>query len=481
MIILNYADAANPARNAQKKDWVKPLPKVRSAESHLKLDGGEKGNPISEIKRQQNKPASGQHERPQPSKQESKKILRDQAQGSSPHVRGASEVIKSIHALRVRKNNARQLVEKEKARFNSLVWEKSIAKERRIKYLSERSKQAELRSKSEELLHHVRKELPYFQKNFAELSNEARAKSKQLESLVAQRDALLQERHHLVEIFKRNGLKHWVESVLGNTMSPFISDAVAEGTAYVVEPLIDGVAYASSLDSHISFKIADHASKGFPIQVSIITWWVALFPFVLVMSILMRIQRKLSQITVGQYIMLGNIYFAILTLGCLLASAVGSVDVLVILRRKSSGLYGFLVIFHGAIYCALCGMQGLTCLSRRKSHNMVKAIVLYSVGTHFFLHFVSHLKKGQLPHVDNFSYVAYGCVFSYPIVYRLLQYVWGTVLSRNGVSANAAPNHLNLASALENLVIDMTEVEQDQICLTKTTDSHVQSSPEKEA
>lgn len=318
----------------------------------------------------------------------------------------------SIRSLRQQKHELDDELEQVQGQYDESIRQKEFAELRRQATHDARDLESELRRESEAKLMGVRRELPMFRKSMNDLQMQALMKGNDIRSLIDQQTRLAGQKAQLVRALHRQGFGHWAESVLRHKANAYVSDAIVEGSQYVVEPVVDGIEKAAKMEGELTSRINRHvpieASQFYAGLVAVI---VSLFPIVVITRIAMKIKRKLSQLTLRHIALLGSIYFAVLATGCWIAAGVAQIDVILTLQRRSQALYDFTVMMQGLLYVAYCIVHIATSISTADRKSFTHSAVVSVIGLHFFCHATAHLRRGEHPHVDRLAYFMYSLGF----------------------------------------------------------------------
>jgi hypothetical protein len=318
----------------------------------------------------------------------------------------------SIKVLRARKRELDEEQQVLQGGYDENIRQKEFAELRRQATHDARDLASELLRESEVRLSGVRRELPTFRKAMNDLSMQALIKAQDVVNLNKEQSRLRKQRAKLVDIFQRRGLGHWAESVLRQRVNPFVGQALVEGSMYVAVPVMQGLGRAAALESSLTRRLGAHVPlDSSPFYAGLVTAFVSLFPAVVIVSIVMKVKRSLSQLTIRHYTLLGCIYFTALSTSALVAWAMTSVDVLVHLQGRGQGLYDFAVIVQGLLYALYCIAHVTTSAASGDKSSCLLSAAVIAIGAHFFSHSTAHLRRGERPHVEIVAYALYSACF----------------------------------------------------------------------
>lgn len=321
-------------------------------------------------------------------------------------------LIASIESLQDRKKELEDEHKSVQDVYDEVVRQKEFALIRKQATHDARDLASELLRDSESRLAGVQKELPLFRKTVNNLSMQALMKSQDIDTLQREQSKLRKQKLKLLNQFAERGLSQWAESALRRNVRPELSDAILEGSRYVANPFLDSLERASDLEVRLAKEIQSHIpGESSMFYSGLITAFVSLFPAVVVTSIVLRVKRSLSQLSLRHIALLGSIYFAMLSALCLAASTLTRIDVLIHIQKNSQALYDFSVIIHGFVFAFFTATHIATAMADGKSKSFTLSTAIIAIGVHFFSHSTAHLRRGEHPHVDAAAYVVYTAVF----------------------------------------------------------------------
>lgn len=249
---------------------------------------------------------------------------------------------------------------------------------------------------------------------------------KLLNKLVERYNRGLKDEDHLREEFREHGLEHWVESSMRESLNPIVLDAIMQGTEYVVEPMLEGIEKLATVNDEItdavSRSLKNHISMAQkPFYSGFVSYTVLLGPLVIMMSFLTKIRRSFSQLSPVYLIILMSFYYALLTLGCLLAVLIGSVDVLQTFRSNHLHLFNFLVVLHCSVYTLLVVLHLCRSIVHRSIEGFGHFLILAAIGGHFISHAEKQTLANQSLRVDPWVYLVYNaalCFVLFELVFK---------------------------------------------------------------
>ena len=220
----------------------------------------------------------------------------------------------------------------------------------------------------------------------------------------------------LADALRERGLEHWVENSVKDTVGPFVSDALVQGTASVVEPVLDGIETLALVNGHLSDTMKHTLRHRVPIvekpfYAGFVTYVVLLAPTVMVASLVLKVKRGISRLSLRHVVILGNLYFLLLSAGCFVATLLGAVDVLFTFRHYNLRFFDFAMVIHGFLYVShVLSHVRLLWLTRERG-GIIHVLLLCIVGLHFFVHSYRHAMHHEDPHVDKEAYLFYTGIF----------------------------------------------------------------------
>lgn len=292
----------------------------------------------------------------------------------------------------------------------------SIGRRNYVQAETEQIKQ--LRMRAEYRLSRVLAALPRYEETLEILGRELTTGHQDMERMLNQKYWLVHEKRRLIQALRQRGLEHWVERSVKDSVSPFVSDALVQGTASVVEPVLDGIERLASVESDFSRKMSMKLGQRVPIvqkpfYAGFVTYTVLLCPTVLVVSLVLKVKRGFDKLTLGHAIILGNFYFFLLSAGCFVATMLGSVDVLHTFRHHNMQLFDFAMFVHGLLYLLHICLQLVTVIRSGTRGPVVHISLLLGIGSHFFVHSYRHAMHQEDPHVEKRAYLVYTGIFLY--------------------------------------------------------------------
>lgn len=344
-------------------------------------------------------------------KMNARKVAEDAAKAERRRIRRET-LLTSIDGLQDRKKQLEDEHISVQNVYDEVVRQKEFALIRKQATHDARDLASELLRDSESRLAGVQKEIPLFRKTVNNLSMQALMKSQDIDTLQREQSKLRKQKLKLLNHFAERGLAQWAELALRRNVKPELSDAILEGSRYVANPFLDSLERASDLEVRLAKEIQAHIPGDSSMFYSgLITAFVSLFPAVVITSIVLRVKRSLSQLSLRHIALLGCIYFSMLSALCLAASTLTKTDVLIHMQQNSQALYDFSVIIHGFIFTFFCATHVATAMADGKSKSFTLSSAIIATGVHFFSHSTAHLRRGEHPHVDAAAYVVYTAVF----------------------------------------------------------------------
>ncbi|PXF48592.1 hypothetical protein BWQ96_01761 [Gracilariopsis chorda] len=239
-----------------------------------------------------------------------------------------------------------------------------------------------------------------------------------MNKLVERYNRGLKDEEHLKERFREHGLEHWVESSMRQSLNPVVLDAIMQGTEYVVEPMLEGIEKLATVNDEIADTVSQRLKNRIsmaqkPFYSGFVSYTVLLCPLVILMSVLTRIRRSFSQLSSMHLIILMSLYYTLLTLGCLLALLIGSVDVLQTFRSNHLHLFNFLLVFHSSVYILLVVLHLFRSVMFRSIDGFGHFLILAAIGGQFINDAERQTLANQSLRVDPWVYLVYTAVLCF--------------------------------------------------------------------
>lgn len=331
-------------------------------------------------------------------------------------------LVASVKALRRQRGVIGNEITAARNDFARVADERAQAGVRKRDRLEAREQVSVLRRMSEERLAEVRRQIPLVDTTLQSVTFQLKHALEQLDALRIRKFAMLQQREKMFHEFRHTGLEHWVESSLRDSVSPFVSDALVQGTASVVEPFLDGIEHLADVNDVLAkletFKETVPIAYRSPFYSGFVTYLVILLPMALVVSVLLRVKRAWSKLSLRHYLVLSNFYFAVMSAGCCIASLLGSVDVLQTFRRHNFRVFEFAMFLHGLGFMMHTMLHAVLAVLHKTRGACMQISLVLVVGMHFFFHSYRHTLRREVSHVDAGSYSLYTCCLLY-VLYEL--------------------------------------------------------------
>lgn len=284
------------------------------------------------------------------------------------------------------------------------------------------------------------RQAPLYDRTLNILNAKAGAAILEINRLRTSKYSVMHEKAILQDHFRHRGLGAWVQKYIKGAVNPLVAGAVVEGTANVVEPMLDGIEKLADINDDLAKRMADQLSYSVPIvekpfYAGVVTYTVLLLPLVLVTSILLKIKRGMRKFSIGHCIILGNFYFTLLSGGCFFATLLGKVDVLQTFRHVNLGMFDMIMVLHGLLYMVHVALHiSMAVRSRDKSLGL-HTLLLGIIGSHFFIHSYLHAMRNEDPHVDTRAYAVYTGVFAFILYTWTVKHI-RTSMERNSMKLN---------------------------------------------
>lgn len=276
----------------------------------------------------------------------------------------------------------------------------------------------------------VEKDLEILQKKLSDYSSVLRTLHHRAE---AARDSIdriedsgrnvLRQRKNITSNFLRHGLEHWVDNSLSKSVSPFVKDAVVQGTAQFVEPVLEGIERLANaneqLNTRVSAEIEDRVSiVDTPFYSGFIAYIVVLIPVVLTTSMILRLKRQILHMKPEHFTVIGNVYFGLMSLGWYTTTSLFSIDISIALRRSHSWIFQLLMTAHVLCYLLLMSLHFCVAMQTKKPTAMLHLMILLSIGLHFMIQQFHHSSQVQMSQANKTAYLVYTLLFGF-ILYQI--------------------------------------------------------------
>lgn len=312
------------------------------------------------------------------------------------------------------------LVQKEKDNANV---ELQDSLERRNLLSNQNLNISETRKIVEHSISELKSKLPSYERGISNLERKEGEALATIEYLQDESNLLEHQNQRFQDRLRERGLQLWVRSSLRSS-SPLVRGAVVKGTANFVEPVLEGIGKFADFNEHLARNLTSHMNERVPAVVqpyysAFVSYIVVLFPIVLVASILIKLKRRLFRMTSGHFIVLGNVYLGLLSVGCLSASFLGSVDVLTTFRQSRIVLSQVLLLSHVFLYLIHFSLHLTLALRTHSRKAMVHAVLILLVGLDFGVNCLHPSKRADVGPVGKVSYFWYSAVFCVILVQLL--------------------------------------------------------------
>lgn len=320
----------------------------------------------------------------------------------------------------------------------------------------ERQNAAETREEVERSLHQLYSKMPRYTKTLEILKKQSNDADRVIERLRNQNFWVMQQSKRLADALRKRGLEHWVEKSVKDSVSPFVSDVLVQGTASVVEPVLDGIEKLAAANGELSQRMSLKLRERVPIvekpfYAGFVTYIVLLFPTVLVISLVLKVKRGFSKLSVGHLVILGNFYFLLLSGGCFVATLLGSVDVLQTFRHHNLQMFDFVMVLHGILFAGHVMTHIRVALQEHDKNALIHTFLLFTIGLHFFVHSYRHAMHNEDPHVDKRAYLVYAGIFLFVLYELTVNQIRRSqdkkVMTLNNTSISASANKIEAKAA----------------------------------
>lgn len=290
--------------------------------------------------------------------------------------------------------------------------------------------------------------VPRYDQTLAILARQADDARAAIDTLRSEAFWLVRHNARLADALRQKGLEHWVQNSVKDSVAPFVSDALVQGTASVVEPVLDGIERLAIANGHLSDTMKDTLRSRVPIvdkpfYAGFVTYLVLLAPVVLVTSLVLKVKRGFSKIALAHLVIIGNLYFLLLSGGCFVATVLGAVDVLLTFRHYNLSLFDSAMVIHGLFYVSHVLSQVRLSLQTREKSGLIHVLLLCVVGMHFFVHSYRHAMHHEDPHVDKKAYFFYTGIFLFVLYDRIVKQ-----LRRQGHSRDMKLNNTSISTSV---------------------------------
>lgn len=372
----------------------------------------------------------------------------------------ASKIVDVTQLLRQHENLEQKIIlhtEERDAATESLL----NAVGRKNTLLKERENAAETREEVERSLSELYSQMPRYTKTLDILKKQSNDANRIIERLRNQHFWVMHQNKRLADALRERGLEHWVERSVKDSVSPFVSDALVQGTASVVEPVLDGIEKLATANDVLSKRMSLKLRERVPIvekpfYAGFVTYLVLLFPTVLVISLALKVKRGISKLSVGHMAIVGNFYFLLLSGGCFIATLLGSVDVLQTFRHHNLQMFDFVMVLHGTLFATHVLAHIRAALQVRDKTALIHTFLLFTIGLHFFVHSYRHAMHNEDPHVDKRSYLVYTGIFLFVLYELTVKQIRNSqdkkVMTLNKTSISASANEIEAEAAASSTV-----------------------------
>lgn len=254
---------------------------------------------------------------------------------------------------------------------------------------------------------------------------------------------LVQHLRQLDDDLREKGLERWAGEAVKGALNPVMANALVQGTTSVVEPVLEGIERFAEVEGHLEDNMKVRLRTRIPLvdrpfYSGFVTYIVLLCPLVLVLSVLVRVRRRMEKIRLIHVVVLTNFYFAVLCAGCFCATVIGKVDVLLTLRAMNRRVFDALVVLHGGIYVPHVLLHAFVVAKARSIGSVSHVVALVVIGVHCFLHMWRHAARHEDPHVDRHAYLIYTAIFGF-VLYELRVKRIHTAHRKNAMTLNDTP------------------------------------------
>lgn len=279
------------------------------------------------------------------------------------------------------------------------------------------------REHAQEELTHIHDQIPKFESTMKVLQSQVREAIKEMERLRTRKFWLNQRLRSLKDDLRERGLGRWVEERMKENMNEVVADALIEGTATMIEPMMDGIEIVREAEEELEDIVRNELRERVaivdrPFYSGFISYMVLLLPVVLITSILVRVRRRVVKVGRDDLMFVGNMYFDLLCMGCFCASCVGKVDVLLTVREMNKRIFDAVMVVHGGLYMCYILVHIIEMLISRTHASALHTILLSGIGMHMFVHSWQHAIHHEDPHVDVYGYMIYMIILTF-ILYEL--------------------------------------------------------------
>lgn len=306
----------------------------------------------------------------------------------------------------------------------------------------------QMRLRLENDIHGYRHQIPIYDRTLSILERQSNSAVNNIARLRNRQFWLIHQKARLAAAFRQRGLENWVKSSLKDSVSPVVAGALAQGTANVVEPMLDGIEKLAAVNDKLTSRMSETLVHQVPLVENpfysgFVTYTVLLCPLVLVISIILKIKRGIARLTLGHAIILGNFYFGILSGGCFVATTLGSVDVLRTVRYGNKRLFDFLIVLHALLYIWHIFLHIVAAYRMQKTASMGHALVLFAIGLHFTVHSYRHAMHNEDLHVHKRAYAVYTGIFLYLLYELIIRHIRKTDEKKRMILNNASIGNEN--------------------------------------
>lgn len=346
------------------------------------------------------------------------------AEGEAAEIATQATRIGNIHKLRVRLRRLAQDLDTSRKQRVAAMDQFHAALQRRTQVAADAHDAQEGRRDLERSLHVHHAKVQQYARALHVLGRKHAASHAAMAQLQQQHTKVRAQTRRDTLDLRDHGLQHWVNrSLAGSVSNAMLRGAVVKGTTTLVEPVLQGMERLADANDHLTNEMSAQLGPRLPMEAQpfyagFIAYVVLLCPLVLVISMMLKVKRHLSRMSAVHFAMLGNLYFGLLSLGCLTATMVGSVDVLSTFQQSHVSLSHVLLALHATLFSAHVCSHIVTAIGTRDQVMVTHTITLLGIGSHFTIHSFRHSLRRELLHVCGTTYFVYTFLFGY-LVYQL--------------------------------------------------------------
>lgn len=253
--------------------------------------------------------------------------------------------------------------------------------------------------------------------------------------LAKEKEALVRKAQALAENFKMHGFETWMESNVN--MFPDVVRATLFKTGNILEPLVEAVEEAAEVNERLTEEVAQQITQYIPLirkspfYSGILFYVILLFPLVLSVALVLRVNSRLFSVSVNHYIIVGNLYFGAMSVVCFFMSILSGTDILIVFQHRSSSTAETFMVVNAFLYLVHLFLHGLDSYTSKSKKTLGQLVCALSIGMHFYSHAYKRAILHQDPHIGAFAYFLYSGLFLYTLYDRGVDLIETQITRKN--------------------------------------------------